>query len=130
MQAGGNGGLDGCSSSRGSSCLEVASPVSPDCLDVRGEGREGRTGEICLRCEQQGEMGSKEGKSVQVQILSFVLVPLDLRGQAGPGVCERGEWGASSRQLDSNGGSLDTHRNLGPRAILATSPAGDRWAMI
>lgn len=75
MQAGGNGGLDRCSSSRGSSCLEVASLVSPDRLDVRGEGREGRTGEIYLRCEQQGEMGSKEGKSVQLQMLSFVLVP-------------------------------------------------------
>ena len=89
MQAGGNGGLDWCSSSRGSSCLEVASLVSPDRLDVRGEGREGRTGEICLRCEWQGKMGSQKGKSVQVQMLSFVLVPLGLRGQAGPGVCGR-----------------------------------------
>ena len=131
MQAGGNGGLDWCSSSRGSSCLEVASPVSPDCLDV-SEGIEGRTGEICLRCERQGEMGSQKGKSVQVQMLSFVLVPLGLRGQAGPGVCVGvgGEWGASSWQLDSNGRSLGTHRNLGPQAILATSPAGNRWAMI
>ena len=131
MQAGGNGGSDWCSSSRGCSCLEMASPVSPDCLDIRGEGREGRTDEICLRCECQVEMGSQEGKSVQVQMLSFASVPLGLRGQAevwAGGVGRR--MGGIRLAAVLNSGSLGTHRNLGPRAILATSPAGNRWAMI
>ena len=79
-----------------------------------------------------GEDGVPEGKvSSSVNAELCLGAPGSEGSGRARGVWEvGGEWGASSWQLDSNGRSLGTHRNLGLWAILATSPAGNRWAMI